>query len=708
MRKCFGILLVCLSVIFSAEALELRPSQDGIAMDAGAMGVFTLSYPQLVDDSQKGAHKLIEKEVAGKTAKLKYADGAQVLVSVSGGSVKLKFVNVPGDVKKYVMDVLIDPAFSKGGSWKIGEKSAAFPREKPASPHLFQGNASTFRLASASGDALSLKIPDYAYQELNDNREWGWTIFALKFIAPLDRNNPEATITVGFEAGAAKKLVDLFGQSIAENYPGTVKSIEELKADVAEEEKYFASLKTPERDRFGGLPGSSTSLALKKTGFFHVQMDDDGKQWLVNPDGNAFFHFGVCVFGPGDDYTYIKGRENIYEWLPSHTGEFASSFREGSAENFSFHLANMTRKYGRPYEHDEYAARMIGRVKKWGFNSIGAFSRIPDTVVKAENFPYVAHLPLSEWEGIPRVPGVFESFDPFDEKTRAKIEENFAKHVPKRANDPLLIGWFIVNEPRFDEIPKNVPALDGKHACKRRLVSLLRDKYGSIAAYNVAWDAKAKSFDELNDAGLAVKTETARKDLHDYTGLFLDAYFSVVNTAFRKHDPNHMMIGARYQPQTINNEQLCRITGKYCEVMSFNYYTHAVDTKLLQNVYEWSGQRPMILSEFFWSSPRDSGLAGGRDVKSQRERGLAYRNYVEQSAALGFVIGIEWFTLVDQSVTGRWFSKYNGESANTGLFSVADRPWKDCVEEMAKTNHEIYDALTRKRAPFAFDDPRFR
>ena len=347
---------------------------------------------------------------------------------------------------------------------------------------------------------------------------------------------------------------------------------------------------------------------------------------------------------------------------------------------------------------------MIDRVRQWGFNSIGAFSSIPDAVVRAKNFPYVTHLPLSEWEGLPRVPGVFESFDPFDEKTRARIEENIAKHVPERAADPLLIGWFIVNEPRFDEIPRNVPALDGRHACKRRLVSLLREKYGTIEGYNTAWQAQAKSFEELEAAGLAVKTDAARRDMETYTGLYLDAYFSTVADAFRKYDPNHLLIGARYQPVTINNEQLCRITGKYCDVMSFNYYTYGIDAALLRNVHAWSGGRPVLLSEFFWSSPRDSGLAGGRDVKSQRERGLAYRNYVEQAAALGFVVGIEWFTLVDQSATGRWFSKYNGESANSGLFSVADRPWKDCVAEMARANFDVYDVILGKRPPFVWTD----
>jgi hypothetical protein len=133
-----------------------------------------------------------------------------------------------------------------------------------------------------------------------------------------------------------------------------------------------------------------------------------------------------------------------------------------------------------------------------------------------------------------------------------------------------------------------------------------------------------------------------------------------------------------------------------------------VDKDSLKRIHEWTGGLPMMLSEFFWSSPRDSGLTGGREVRSQQERGLMYRNYVEQSASLGFVIGIEWFTLIDQSATGRWFSKYSGESANTGLFSVADRPWKPMLEEMAKTNGEIYDVLMDKRAPFVWQEAKAR
>jgi len=37
---------------------------------------------------------------------------------------------------------------------------------------------------------------------------------------------------------------------------------------------------------------------------------------------------------------------------------------------------------------------MVERVRKWGFNLIGAFSPVPEKAA----FPYVAHLPTNEWK----------------------------------------------------------------------------------------------------------------------------------------------------------------------------------------------------------------------------------------------------------------------------------------------------------------------
>lgn len=690
------------------SAAELRTTPEGIEIQAGSLGSFTLTYPEFIGKDGAPVHKAFDTRATGQAATLRYEGGAECALRVSGGEITASFKGVPGDVQSWRMTMLIDIAFAKGGTWKADQREGVFPAEKPKVPQIASLNAARFSLKNAQGQSLSLTAPDHAFQQLTDNREWNWAIYQWQFFAPRQGDAMTAKVAIASELGATAKLIDPFGQSLKAAFPHKLASLEELKADVEAEKAYYASLQPPALDRFGGLPGSREKLGLTATGFFHVE-HKAGQWWLVNPEGNAFFHLGVCGFAPNDDYTYVKGREDIYEWLPKADGEYASAFRPGDGDaHFSFYLANTIRKYGAPYDYETHATRMIERVRQWGFNSIGAFSPIPETAHVKAGFPYVAHLPINHWEGVPRLPGAHEVWDPFDAATEQKMAENIAREVPARAKDPLLIGWFIVNEPRYDELPRVIPALNGQHACKRRFIESLKAKYGDIGACNTAWQASAASFDAMVDAGLAVTTEAAKADVKAFVGEFLETYFSQIARIYRQHDPNHLLIGSRLQPITIEDETLCRTMGRHLDVVSYNYYTYGVDAAALKRYHEWSGGKPMMLSEFFWASSKDSGLVGGREVDSQRERGLAYRNYVEQSAALGFVIGIEWFTLVDQATTGRWFSQYNGESYNTGLISVADRPWKDMLEEMTKTNHGIYEVLLGQRKPFAWDDPRFQ
>ncbi|MDB6138592.1 MAG: hypothetical protein JWO94_1664 [Verrucomicrobiaceae bacterium] len=705
----FSLVPLLIMVPGIAWTAEFKAADKGIAISAGSLGEFELSYPAFTDAGNQPVHKLVEARAAGQAATLKYEGGGTVTAMVDAqGEVTLSFANIPADVKSYSTEMLIDISFNKGGKWKMGEKEGLFPREKPAGPQLFSGNATQFVLTNAQGRSLTVKTPDYAFIQLTDNREWNWPIYNWKCFVGFNPDIKTAKFHLSADAGAGgKKLVDSLGQSTLETWPDKVRSMEDLKADADNEKAYYASFKTPERDKFGGLPGSGAKLGLKRTGFFHVEQTG-GKSWLVDPEGNAFFHTGLCGFQPSDDYTYIRGREDIFEWLPKAGDEFGTAFRPGDQDSFSFYVANTIRKFGRPYDEDAFAARMIERVRKFGFNSIGSFSAVPPTAAKAASFPYVLTLDINEWQGIPRIPGAWEVFDPFDASVRGLIEAQLAKTLPERADDPLLIGYFIINEPRYDELPKVLPSLTGGQACKRELVSFLKSKYQAIDAFNSAWALAAKSFDDLAGVGLAVTTDAAKADVKTFTGRFLETMFELVTTNYRKHDKNHLLLGNRLQPVTINDEQLCRISGKYLDVMSYNYYTYGVDKEFLKKVHEWTGGKPMILSEFFWSSPADSGLTGGREVRSQQERGLIYRDYVEQAASLGFVVGIEWFTMIDQATTGRWFSKYNGESANTGLFSVTDRPWKPMVEEMAKTNHGIFEVLQGERPPFAWEHARER
>jgi hypothetical protein len=697
----------------SADSLAVSLAEKGADLACGGLGTFTLAYPQL-DFGDGRKREPVETRVQGATATLAYEGGVAVTVSVSGGKIAYAFANAPAALEAFSTSLLIPPNFSEGGTWRAGSAGGAFPKEKPAKPHLYQDHARRFEFADINNRRLGFDLPEYTYVQVQDNREWNWNIFWIGFKVAYLPDRPVYEIDVALDGAAARRvvLVDRFGQTTRRDFPGKVGDEADLKKDAETEAAYYASLKPPARNRFGGLAGSGARLGLKKTGFFHVEQKTIGGRdvWiLADPEGDAFFHLGVCTFGPGEDYTTVEKREDIYDWLPPRGGGFAAAWHPDKWWNpraVSFYKANVVRKYG-AYDAAAHTARLVERVRRLGFNSVGAFS--PDSPVFAEQgFPRVATLPLGTWTLGPAVPGVRGVFDPFDEKTLAKIGDLFAKSVAPNADDPLLIGYFLDNEQAFEDLPRAIPALPGKHACKRELVARLQARYGEIAAFNTAWGLDAASFEALADRGLPVTTKAAFGDMQAYTEHFLETYYRSIVDALRKVDKNHMLIGNRWQPSTANSETLCRVAGKYMDVISVNYYTCGIDEAFVRRLYEWSGRRPQMWSEFYFTAAQESNVAAANnDLPTQRGRGLAYRHYVEGAAALGFVVGVEWFTLIDQAVTGRFFEGFNGERANTGLFNVADRPYRDLFAEMAKTHAAVYNVWLEGAAPFRFDEPRF-
>ncbi|MDF3059494.1 MAG: hypothetical protein K0R17_3709 [Rariglobus sp.] len=503
--------------------------------------------------------------------------------------------------------------------------------------------------------------------------------------------------------------VDRYGQSATKSYPGKVTSDDELRADAGLPLAPLA--KSPALDAFGGLAGSGEKFGLKKTGFFHVG-SAAGRQVLVTPEGNLFFQLGVCGIASTDDYTLVKGREEIYEWLPpAGEGEFASAWRPGSTGIFSFYIANWIRKYQRPFTFDEWSGQAVDRLRAWGFNSAGAFS-VQSTAMRKRGFPYVAMATPNLGMGLKMLPGrigTTEVMDPFAPGNAETLAAAYtSRHAGKTSADPALIGYFLGNEQHFEHIPKLVPAFGASVPAKLRLVQLLRDKYQSVERFNAAWKPAApfSTFDALAAAPLMVSTDEAAADVRAYFELFLETYYEMVSSALRRADPNHLLIGSRLTPGTSSNQTVVRISGKYTDVVSINYYTFGIEKEFLERVHTWSGGRPLLLSEWYYATT-EQGLNAPNEVASDRERGMAYRNYIEQSAALPFVVGSQWFIYTDQSITGRFFEGFTGEGYNTGLVNVVDRPYPELVRQAAETHARIFDVMLGTVPPFKHEDPRF-
>src|SRR5690606_3113794 len=157
-----------------------------------------------------------------------------------------------------------------------------------------------------------------------------------------------------------------------------------------------------------------------------------------------------------------------------------------------------------------------------------------------------------------------------------RMDEAFAAIVAPKADDPLVIGWFIINEPLIEDVVKVVPRLKGDWGAKRRLVEMLRERYPSIEAFNAAWETQVASFEALLDEPLIVATRAASADMQAYFELFLERRYSLVNQYFRKYNRNHLLIGDRWMPSTANNETLVKVAGKYLDVISVNYYAYGI------------------------------------------------------------------------------------------------------------------------------------
>jgi hypothetical protein len=508
------------------------------------------------------------------------------------------------------------------------------------------------------------------------------------------------------------RLIDTYGQWKSADFPDKVTSDEQLQADVAADAEYYGSLTPPERDIYGGYLDSQAKYGLTATGYFHIEkikLPDATKGGvltdkfvMVDPIGNLYYSLGLdCMGSPGETFTMVQGREQIYEWIPENSGDYAAAFLGGNSAYYSPYIANLIKKYQAPYNHTEFYERMVERVKKFGFTSEGGFAETPSVEDNTTGFPIMRFEYLPDGYKI----GSTSMFDPYKAGAVEAVDAWLAANkVPDRKNDPQIVGYMFGNELPYHEFNTRVAALKASEsAVKGKLVDVLEEKYVTIEALNTAWETTFASFDELRESPFQLNTDIAVADMDEFFKLYIDDFYSMITAGFRKADPNHMIMGDRYLVNVANNPTLRRalseVSGKYLDVVSYNYYTDSADLNRLQEMVDLAN-KPIIITEFHYGID-DQGLGQGmRGAADETEQGNKYRYYVEKVAASGLVVGTHWFEMMDQAATGRWFQGIeNGEAFGVGFFNVADRPHKAFAEEVMKTNYQIYELITGQIAP---------
>lgn len=403
-----------------------------------------------------------------------------------------------------------------------------------------------------------------------------------------------------------RPVVDEFGQWALADWPGKIKSREQLGQELADEAKSWGSAADFGYDQYGGYSGTHA----KATGFFRIEQID-GKWWFVDPLGHLFLSTGINGTGAG-----FGGR-------PMRAGAATQSSRDPEAE------------------------RTNRRLESWGMTT-GGVGR-PTTAF--------LYWPLDRKTTFLGVPDVYS--DDFAKE----IDAAARRQCTPRKNDPMILGYFVGNEPPWGDRDAEV-------------VKMI------LAGPDTATKAKLKEY-------LAADDSPARQ--REFVWTAFKKYLDLTCAATRKYDPNHLILGIRFGGSP--SDDMLKL-GSVFDVCSINIYEYEA-TRQIHRAYRLTG-RPILIGEFHLGVPANGIGAGLVQAMNQTERGKGYRYYVEQAASLDEFVGAYWFEWRDEPVLGR----FDGENYNVGFVDVTNRPYPEMVEAAKATNKVLKDVHLGNIEPF--------
>ncbi|HSV75194.1 MAG TPA: hypothetical protein VLH79_15665 [Chthonomonadales bacterium] len=456
---------------------------------------------------------------------------------------------------------------------------------------------------------------------------------------------------------------------------GLAAAFDDFEASIAEEAPAPVTPAPPPYTGLGRGPFRS-----KATGFFRVERVD-GRWWLIDPVGEAFFAVGT------DHVSYhVHWAEKL---------------------GYAPYARNVAAKYG---SEERWAASAARRLRAWGFNLLGAGAgrsvrhrglAHTDFLSVGADFTAISYIAeRTTWTGFP---------DVFHPKWPAWCDWVARRICAPQRNDPWLLGIFLDNELEWfgkngretglvDEVLKR-PA---DHPSRLALAAFLRERHATVDALRAAWGRPDATF-ESPAPPESPETPAATRDRRAFVRLIAERYFSVAVAAIRRHAPNHLILGCRFAGTA---PDVWAEAGRHLDIVSVNFYgrvdlERGITTDMpraLADYYRRSG-RPLMITE--WSFPAlDAGLpslhGAGQRVLTQRDRARAYSIYKRRLFALPFMVGSNYFMWVDQPAEG--ISSTFPEDSNYGLVDVNDRPWPELTAMAARINPMARD-IHASRAP---------
>ena len=360
---------------------------------------------------------------------------------------------------------------------------------------------------------------------------------------------------------------------------------------------------------------------------------------------------------------------------------------------------------------ESYLDSVLSDMKNWGFNAFGGL----DNIVPPNSLPYLINLQANrEFYGFH-----YDVWWPIDRKTefpdvfspgyRTWLDEQVEPICSEASTDPLCIGYTFCDVPlwnrdlarkhRGTDWVSHIRELPPASPGKKRYVEFLKGCYGDdITSWNRCYCGSAEDFDDIasiEDWRLLPETERIRSDDEEFLTVIAAKYYETVCSIIRKHDPNHLLFGDRYNGNFQIPDGVLREAGRHVDAISIQYFGRMESdlTRQLTRIHEATG-KPIYLADTGFAVSSPSKLPAIQpEFKTQYDRGMAYKEFIEGAFGLPFVIGFAYCGYIERLNTAR------GRLRKDGLKDINLQPFSEATELISIANREVYGiAGLKKRA----------
>ena len=387
-------------------------------------------------------------------------------------------------------------------------------------------------------------------------------------------------------------------------------------------------------------PGANPPFSIER---------QDRVSWLVRPNGERFFSFGVCCVNQGASRN---------EFDPANPGYAAR------------------RHYA---DSNLWANATLRRLAAWGFTTIGGWSDFQALgQCRDTNMAFAPVLHIGTTAGAPW-------WDMWDPKIVGRMDQVARDQILPLRDDPRLIGYYTDNEIGwwnailFKMTLEQAPT-SGQ---RQRLIELLRQTYRN------EWSELLRDFEPapgveswqdlerhgilfLRPGGNGIQTQRR------FLGLVAERYYSMVHDIIRKYDRRALILGDRFP--SFYYPEVARACAPCVDAVSLNLNAGWNDGCFprfhLETLHALTG-KPVLIGEFYMAARENrSGNKNTRRVypvvATQEQRAAGFSNTIQALLKTPYVIGADWFQYYDQPTHGR----FDGENFNFGLVDIHDRPYE--------------------------------